>query len=157
MPDISEGNRWRWNAAQGINSIEETMVKVIDIGMESSYIMQHASYTCKETGNAYHFDRGVGTEVKDKKDIEFFRRGGFHIVSAKKAVVSKVVGKDAVKEEIAKARPEAKTEKEIYALNRDAQKNLIRKLGGSNTRIPPLEKDRVALILKLQGNVEAGG
>lgn len=133
------------------------MVKIIDVGMESSYILQHTRYACKVSGNVYEFDRGVGTEVNNKEDIEFFKKGGFYIVGLKKAVVAKIKGEDAVKKVVEEVKPKQKTEKEIYALNKAAQAILIRKLGGSNHRIPTFEKERVALILKLQGKVEVGG
>ena len=41
-------------------------------------------------------------------------------------------------------------EEEAKALSKKEQTDLIRKLGGSDHRIPHFEKDRVELILKLQ-------
>jgi len=43
------------------------------------------------------------------------------------------------------------TEDELYAMNKQQQVDLIRRLGGRDVKIPRLEKDRVKLILKLQG------
>lgn len=126
------------------------MAKVIDVGLEEGYALQHSkSVTTK--GNVYHFDRGVATEVKDKEDIEWFRKRGYKIVGIKDKLKEKVTGKT----EIDKLKEKRKvlTSREAYALNKAEQRKLIQKLGGANHRIPLREKDRVALILKLQEEV----
>jgi len=44
------------------------------------------------------------------------------------------------------------TEKNLFDLNKEEQVKIIRQLGGRDTKIPRLEKNRVELILRLQKN-----
>ena len=97
-------------------------------------------------GNSYVFELGVPTEVKDREDAEYFLNAGNGGLFVKYGVTEKV------KETVAKVTRKPKyTEEELFKMNRKEQVELIRKLGGSNMRIPRREADRVKLILKLLG------
>jgi len=100
------------------------------------------------TGNVYLFRRGIPTVVKVKKDVEFFLASDNF---EKHGIVQQAV--KAVKKVVAAEDPEeALDEEALYALNKKEQRALIKKIGGMNTRIPAREKDRVKLLLELQGN-----
>ena len=105
------------------------------------------------SGKEYLFRRGIACEVSDKEDVEYFLASGNY---EKAGAVAKVV--KAVKKAVGvpESEPEEKkyTEEELYALNKKEQRVLIKKIGGMNSRVPRLEKDRVEAILRLQGNEE---
>ena len=119
------------------------MAKIICVALYGSLITSN-QYTNTKTGNTYLFQRGIPTDVPNKEDEEYFlRTDAFEKVGVKEKVKGKLTGK---KPTTAKKH----TQEELFALNRRAQVELIRKLGGSNARIPKFEKDRVIMILKLQ-------
>jgi len=61
--------------------------------------------------------------------------------------------KGIVIEPVSKAEVSRKyTEAELFKLNREEQVRLIKKLSGGTAKIPRYEKDRVKLILELQGS-----
>lgn len=98
-------------------------------------------------GNSYMFHRGRATDVRDKDDAAHFLSCIHYeeVGGPVRAIKEAITKSDEKKKEAAKL-----TEKDVYALNKSAQRELIRKLGGGDHRVPYLEKDRVALILKLQ-------
>lgn len=101
-------------------------------------------------GKVYLFQKGIPTEIKDKKDVDFFLSVGGDTPSFKKITAIGMVT-DAVKTAVTgePATPKL-TEQELYALNKKEQATMIKKTAGMNTRIPLSEKLRVELLLKLQ-------
>ena len=110
-------------------------------------------------GNEYFFQRNVPTDVPDKEDAEFFLNAGkgeyFKQVSGVKGAVKKV--KEEVKELIEPAKEkkiEDYTKTDFMELNKKEQSELIKKLAGTDQRVPSKEEDRVKLLLKLAGKEE---
>ena len=102
------------------------------------------------SGEQYLFHRNIATEVKNKDDAKYFLNcGGGEFF--------KSVGKvDEIVEDLKTAVTGNKPDDEknilgLYELNKKAQIELIKKLGGVNTVIPRYEEDRVSLILRIQG------
>lgn len=122
------------------------------------------------SGKQYTFQIGVGTEIKDKEDAEYFLKAGKGMLFKNVGTVAKVVDKvkDKAEEIITGKKKEIPKmieidkgkfkpnyeyswdEKELKALNADEQKSLIKDLAGGGTTIPKLEKDKINLILKLK-------
>lgn len=134
------------------------MAKIICKTLDGSLLQSNQYATPK--GNIYVFMKGIPTDVKDKDDIEFFLKAGNgelfeRIDSVKKAI--KKVKKIVENEKPAKFLDEDEktpnpnypwTDKELKKLNKRQQIELIKRIAGSNTRIPHYEKDRIALIKK---------
>jgi hypothetical protein len=131
------------------------MAKLKCLDLESGLLQSNQYATPK--GNTYLFHKGGFTEVKDSDDAKFFlgvRKGtAFEDVGVVKEAKKKVTKK--VKEVITgKKDPEKKiyTEKELFKLTKKEQTKLIKELAGKSHAIPQYEKNRVALIMKLQSN-----
>lgn len=128
------------------------MKKIICTGLNSGLI-QSNKYK-GPSGKEYDFQRGVATEVKDKKDAEYFLKcGGKQKLFVSVGIIPETANKikEVVTGETApETKPAVYTEESLYAMVKAEQVKLIRELGGGNHRIPPLEKERVELILKFQ-------
>jgi len=156
------------NAFKHLKLKDNYMARIICISLDGGLIQSNIYTTPK--GNEYLFQKGCPTDVRDPEDIEFFVKkagnGKFFkrvdgVEKVKKKVKEVVKGKEPEVERIEDGskdgtpNPDKKwTEKELYDLNKVDQIKLIQRLGGSNSRIPRYEKDRVKMILKLQGKPE---
>ena len=152
------------------------MTKIICTSLQAG-ILESAKYT-GPSGTEYEFRKSHPTEVSDNDDASYFLKAGngtlfqdagmvaTTVRKVKEKVKETVTGEAPKKEEVRKsanelntqkekkAEKEAKkagnlTEKEAYKLNATEQRALIKKLDPTAS-IPRYEKDRVALILKLQ-------
>ncbi|MBI4137107.1 hypothetical protein HY469_03530 [Candidatus Roizmanbacteria bacterium] len=136
------------------------MVKIECLNLRSGAISSNDYETRK--GKSYHFDKGIGTEITDPDDIEFFLNAGggksfarTDLIGKAKEIVDKVV--DKIVEAATGEKEESISEQikytyeELKLMNRKGQAELIRKLGGSSMLIPSREENRIQLILKLQG------
>ena len=139
------------------------MAKIICKTLQGGLISSN-TYTSRK-GNAYLFNRNSPTIINDKDDIEYFLQCGgentlFERLDKVKEVVKKVAEK--VKEAVTGEKTETEkkpavdkhTYEELKDMNSPEQVDLIRKLGGANTRIPRLEADKIKLIQKLESDLK---
>lgn len=123
------------------------MTEIICRGLDGG-VLSSNRYKAK-SGKEYFFDRGCATKVKDPEDVKYFLNCGNGTLFVKKGAIEKVI--EAI---IPQNTEKVNTEKELYAMNRKQQVDLLKKLGNGNGLIPSREKGRVELILKLQGGDE---
>ncbi len=151
------------------------MAKIRCRTLEGGLISSNRYKTPK--GNEYLFEKAAPTEISDKEDIAYFLKCGngelFESVGAVKDAVKETVEKvkeaaekvkEKVKEKVTGEKTEEKTEekpgvkKHTYTQLKDKTKReqteLLQRLGGSNTRIPRLEEERIKAIMKLEENLK---
>lgn len=122
------------------------MTEIICQGLNGG-VLSTNRYKAK-SGKEYIFDRGCATKVKDPEDAKYFLNCGDGTLFVKKGTIAKVI------EAIIPSAKGVNTEKELYAMNRKEQVELLKELGNGNGLIPSREKGRVELIQKLQGGDE---
>ena len=107
-------------------------------------------------GNQYMFHQGHPTPIKDPDDAKDFLSNPNFFKTGTLGEADKV--KEKIKEKVTEEKskiPEEKvmklTDAQIWDLSKKEQIDKIKKLGG--TGFPRLEKEKVAMIHKLQGTV----